>query len=317
MNKQRTKKPLTKKENNKILVSLTSQDIDLNLQKEIEESIQNDNNYESEFDDDVSISSKNSINYLSDNEKDISEIRLDEPRETLKAKATQIALATDPNNREQEQHTSRINKDFVKSFEDRVFAIYTKFDNLLMQQQENKDKIELLNNQKAQFSEEMAKELKDNIDFDEDEKNSDYKRLKDLYDLVKKNSSENKTNENNEPKVVDKPPLPDKEINLTRVNSIKSNADIREVFTIVNSIGNKNSIKSNNTAELTIVPSNRLSRTIKIPINISDKINTLMVSLPNAVQQQESNDDESENNDNFNINSKNKFTNVKNLTFFF
>lgn len=254
----------TKKNKNKILIS---QEIDVNLQKEIDQSSYNDIN-DSEFDN-MSVSSKNSVNYLSDGEKEISEIKLDERNEiSSNSKAAQIAAKFEPNDKNspesnQTKLSSQINTDFVKSIEDKLFAIYTKYDNLLMQQ-ENEEKAELLNNQRAEFSEEMANQLKENINFDHENLDSNGKRLKELYEMAKENS---------EKKVINRPPLPN--------DSKKDNTFNRTNIFNFDSKINKNSIKSTNTAEQTILPGNR--KNFKLPPGLSDKINTLMIPLPNEI----------------------------------
>ena len=253
-----------KKGRNKILVS---QEIDVNLQKEIDQSMYNDLD-DSEFEENMSVSSKNSVNYLSDNEKEISEINLEHNGTSANTKAAQIAINSKTNRQDgpesdQAKMSSQLNKDFVKSIEDRLFAIYAKYDNLLMQQ-ENQEKSEMLNNQKAEFSEEMAIQLKDNIDFAQENLDSNQKRLKELYEIAKENS---------EKKVISKSSTSSdskKENTLKRIDSFRSNTK-----------DTKNSIKSTNTAELTIVPSNR--NIFKLPPDLSDKINTLMIPLPNEI----------------------------------
>lgn len=277
------------KKNSKIVINLSQQNLEENLQKEIEKSIslEQDLNLNDQLvENELSSSCSNSILNLSENEQNIS--------------------IKETNNNMNQTESSRINKDFVKSFEDKVFAIYSKFDHLLMLQEnklegkESDDQKKELNEQKAQFSEEIAKELQENINFDEISSNPELiQRLKELYDIVKKNTNQEvKQNEI----VVNKPPLPSQEssqkspkqnpaeIGIRRNSmSIKSNADIREVYSIVNSMSKTNS------AELTIIPG-RLTKTYKIPANLTDKINTLMVTLPNP----------NTNNNNINNDAKNK-----------
>ncbi|RNA42360.1 ankyrin-2-like isoform X1, partial [Brachionus plicatilis] len=257
-----------KKTRNKILIS---QEIDVNLQKEIDQSMYNDM-YDSEFDENVSVSSKNSVNYLSDNEKEISEIKLDSNETSSNTKAARIAVKSAPDKMVSEEYdqgrlNSKINKDFVQSIEDKLFAIYTKYDNLLMQQ-ENEEKAELLNNQKAEFSEEMANQLKDNINFEQEDLDSNAKRLKELYQMAKQNS---------EKKVISKPPIPSDSKKENTLNTLNRTPSIRS-----DTKGNKNSLRSSNTAEQTIVPGIR--KNFKLPPGLSDKINTLMIPLPNEVQ---------------------------------
>ena len=257
--------------------------------------------------------------------------------------------------------TNRLNKDFVKSFEDRVFAIYSKYDNLIDQQvtkidrqqsesasQQNNQNVAELNMQKAEFSNEIARELRENVNFEEISSNPELvKRLKELYSLVEKNGAniDNKMeNSSSKPALGNvrnadevnslAPPVPQPRKNSQSIGSLRSAADIREVYSIVNSFNvnqKNNSMQStgNNLAELTIpagegdlvlkgydgfngivrAHNNQNSKaTYKLPTTLSDKINTLMAfaRLPdekedsdeNSEQNNSSGDQSNENNHN-------------------
>lgn len=95
-------------------------------------------------------------------------------------------------------------RDFISSFEQKFFAIYNKFDQLLNQQENNLERsstsirIKELNAQKAQFIDETAKELNENVNFDEISSDPELiQRLKDIYDLIKTSNNEDKKEENN------------------------------------------------------------------------------------------------------------------------
>lgn len=100
---------------------------------------------------------------------------------------------------------------------------------------------------------------------------------------------------------------------LKRNDSLRSNADIREVFSIVNTMSKTNSINSQN-CELTFPPiANRVkmansfnhisllynkSRLIpKLPDKLSDKINTLIVPIDNEAQKFSNSGDEEDKED--------------------
>ena len=236
---------------------------------------------------------------------------------------------------------TKLNKDMIQSFEDRVFAIYNKFDILLSQQEtildskanpdlsfskskEANERLIELNEQKVQFSQEMARELSENVNFDEITSNPELvKRLKSLYKLVKTNGTANE-NENDNDKVLKnkKPPLPEfsknsiskktdncenNNANLLKPRrssvtfaSIKSNADIREVYSMINSMGSKNENENNleNTVKSNKNNSLYSTKTLtnkiyKLPDNLSDKINDLMVPL--QISEENKNDEEDSN----------------------
>lgn len=81
--------------------------------------------------------------------------------------------------------------------------------------------------------------------------------------------------------------------NKKRFDSIRSNADIREVFSIVNGLQSKNnsisSQKTNNNLEMTFPPIAQRAKVLnsfnynlkrmKLPETLSDKINTLIVPI--------------------------------------
>ncbi len=209
-----------------------------------------------------------------------------------------------------DESVNRLNKDFIQSFEDRVFAIYNKFDVLLSQQQENiastasvdqkkfpNARLSELNEQKAQFSEEMARELSENVNFDEISSNPELvKRLKELYKLVKTNGKRSDLKDANEMNVKNKFSLIQDSANSLQqsdkaepVNyrprkmsvsfgSIKSNADIREVYTIVNN-SPLNSEEAKHKRPNSIFDSSSKSgqaKVYKLPENLSNKINGLI-----------------------------------------
>jgi hypothetical protein len=232
--------------------------------------------------------------------------------------------------------STKLNKDMIQSFEDRVFAIYNKFDILLSQQEnildnktdlnsskskEANEKLIELNEQKVQFSQEMARELSENVNFDEITSNPELvKRLKSLYTLVKTNGNANE-NDDDKFKQLKKPPLPEFSKNSISKKSdtgdnnnnillkprkssvvfasIKSNADIREVYSMINTMGSKNdnenfesTVKSNKNNSLysTKTLNNKI---YKLPDNLSDKLNDLMVPL--QINEENKNEDEDSN----------------------
>jgi hypothetical protein len=275
---------------------------------------------------------------INENSEDHDKNKIDNHTEKLKSNEADVTHSTlILNESSTTSNTSRFNKDFVKSFEDKVFAIYSKYDNLIDQQTHKLDsrtesislntkkhlntQLTELNEQKAQFSDEIARELSENVNFEEISSNPDLvKRLKELYSLVKKNGSSNTEN-----KIKDKDDSSKKvesnhdslKLNQPRntslnTGSLKTNqADIREVFSIVNSMNSKKQTKGENStsldeqddlAELTIprIKSRRNSRAsqdnqiiyngfsgvsknatlnltkFRLPLTLSDKINTLM-----------------------------------------
>jgi hypothetical protein len=298
-----------------------------------------------DFEDDRSVS-----DIPSDNDQDDSDFnennedndncnKTENPNEMPKPNPAEITHSTlILNESSSTSNTSRFNKDFVKSFEDKVFAIYSKYDNLIDQQTHKLDnktesvsintknhlntQLSELNEQKAQFSDEIARELSENVNFEEISSNPELvKRLKELYSLVKKNgssSSENKIKVDDELKSKkgesnhDSLKLNQPRKSSPNTGSLKTNqADIREVFSIVNSMNSKQTKGDNSAnldekddlAELTIprmTKSRRNSRVsqdnqiiyngfsgvsknatlntnkFKLPFTLSDKINTLM-----------------------------------------
>ena len=256
------------------------------------------------------------------------------------------------------ENTARLNIDFVKSFEDKVFAIYHKFDNLLTIQAtkmaddkygEIAEKYNELNKQKVQFSTEIERELDGNFNFEEISSNPDLvKRFKELYDLVKNNinsTSESEAVRKNSLTINKRPPLPSnyfkpnnrgkseslKEAAYTNTginsqSSLKSNADIREVYAIVNSFGKnlsfnknaKNSYKNrNNNDELsddTLTKESPNQSIYKIPPSLSKKIKKMVTPLLNHSKTEEIVDNNNSANDEekqqFDINLKLKFYKV-------
>ena len=87
-------------------------------------------------------------------------------------------------------------KDFIDSFEQKFFAIYNKFDQLLNQQQQQErsssvsasNRLDELNRQKAEFMDETAKELSKNINFANDSEL--IRHFKDIFVLIKASSNE-------------------------------------------------------------------------------------------------------------------------------
>lgn len=211
----------------------------------------------------------------------------------------------------------KLKADLVKSMAERVETIFNKYNELLHKQEniiiDSKMSLEQhtknINEQKAHFSEELANEL-ENFDAVTNDPNL-ARRIKEIYEQVKQNinadvKQEAKTEETSLKKDDSKTAslsstltakLPSENNTLTQIestlkknNSIKSNADIREVFQIVSGLNKYNSFTSNptsnlNNLEMTFPPVNHhrakviLSKNIyQIPSNLSDKINTLITS---------------------------------------
>lgn len=91
-------------------------------------------------------------------------------------------------------------KDFIHSFEEKFFAIYNKFDQLLNQQESNLEKssasfkMRELNEQKTQFIDETAKELNENVDLNTISSDPELLlKLKNIYDVIQ--SSKDKNND--------------------------------------------------------------------------------------------------------------------------
>jgi hypothetical protein len=92
-----------------------------------------------------------------------------------------------------------LKNDLVKSVAEKVNMIYEKFNNLLIQQEKiiessSKENVEqqtdILNQQRAHFSSEMADELEKNIDFADISSNPELiMQLKQVYNIVKHNGS--------------------------------------------------------------------------------------------------------------------------------
>jgi hypothetical protein len=204
----------------------------------------------------------------------------------------------------------------VRSFEDKVFAIYNKYDNLLSMQADrmandastnSKNSVEVakfneLNKQKMQFSTEMERELNENFNFEEISSNPDLvKRFKQLYDLVKKNSSSESEKEKTVSSksfnsLTDKrPPLPNSIPKLTvnqdkvKSESISNPSGIREIYSIVNSFSRTLSFNNQNFEDFKQASSSgadsnettlgRDENIYRIPLSLSDKINTIVTPL--------------------------------------
>jgi hypothetical protein len=215
------------------------------------------------------------------------------------------------------EYSIKLKSELVRSVAEKVEAIYNKYNDLINKQEniliDSKKSLEQqtkeLNEQKAHFSEEMADELEKNINFDEVSSDPDLvKRLKEVYVQVKQNLSktEEKPSIDTHSPVHTKPESPDPSMKLTsesntltipgdttlkRTNSIRSNADIREVFSIVNGLSRHSSM--NNTTsnkidlEMTFPPVNHNRAKViltnkniyQIPNTLTDKINTLITTF--------------------------------------
>jgi hypothetical protein len=175
----------------------------------------------------------------------------------------------------------------------------------------------------------MANELEKNINFEEISSNPELvKQLKQVHALLKLNGSSNGNlnNEKNNKNVNNRVSnfslndtlklLDDSDSSLVtnkrKFDSIKSNADIREVFTLVNGLSKNNSISSTkHDAELTFPPIvnkarivnafNRHAKVYKLPPNLSDKLNTLIVPLSRMASHFDDQNDEDEKNETRNI----------------
>lgn len=94
-------------------------------------------------------------------------------------------------------------KDFICSFEEKFFAIYNKFDQLLNQQESSLDKsssssFQRLNEQKAQFIDETAKELNENVDLDTISSDPEMiQKFKNIYELIQSQKANKNELENN------------------------------------------------------------------------------------------------------------------------
>jgi hypothetical protein len=93
-------------------------------------------------------------------------------------------------------------KDFIHSFEEKFFAIYNKFDQLLNQQESNLEKssasfkMRELNEQKTQFIDETAKELNENVDLNTISSDPELLlKLKNIYDVIQSSKNHNKNND--------------------------------------------------------------------------------------------------------------------------
>ena len=204
----------------------------------------------------------------------------------------------------------KFKSEFVKAVAEKVDLIYKKYNNLITQQENiiansTKESIEQqtknLNEQKNHFSEEMASV----INFEDVSSNPELiKQLKQVYALLKQNGGQN-TNQDRT-KITANKANNNETLNLLneidsgkkKFDSIRSNADIREVFTIVNGLSKHNSIgSSERDAQLTFPPiANRgkaalnslsqSSKAYKLPAILSDhidKINTKIVPLSKLV----------------------------------
>jgi hypothetical protein len=219
--------------------------------------------------------------------------------------------------RDSEASTARL--DFVRSFEDKVFAIYNKYDNLLSMQadrmandasksSQEAAKYSELSKQKIQFSTEMERELNENFNFEEISSNPDLvKRFKQLYDLVKKNSNSSESgsekaqdqtvSSKSSNSLTDKrPPLPATIPKLTvnqekvKSESVTNPTGIREIFSIVNSFSRTLSFNNQNFedykksshrsgSDLNERTLTRDENIYHIPPSLSDKINTIVTPL--------------------------------------
>ncbi len=219
------------------------------------------------------------------------------------------------------EYSIKLKSDLVKSVAEKVEAIYNKY-NELIHRQENimldskksfQEQAKELNEQKSHFSEEMAQELENNINFDAVSSDPELiKRLKQVYAQVKENltKQDEESEELDEPKRKElEPVLEVNSLNSTistvkfpsenntlikRNNSIRSNVDIREVFSIVNNGGvmsKHSSINTKNDLEMTFPPSTNYNKSkviltaskniYQIPSNLSDKINIIVTTFQN------------------------------------
>ena len=119
--------------------------------------------------------------------------------------ATSISLenldqVASPSSQPPKKRNSITAKDFIHSFEEKFFAIYNKFDQLLNQQESNLEKssasfkMRELNEQKTQFIDETAKELNENVDLNTISSDPELLlKLKNIYDVIQ--SSKDKNND--------------------------------------------------------------------------------------------------------------------------
>ena len=202
--------------------------------------------------------------------------------------------------------------DLVQSVADKVDAIYKKYNDLITQQERRLNKsgpddlAKEFSAQKANLSEELAGEL--NINFDELTSNPELiKRLRNMYVYVKESSSALPEIKSTPPKVKPREKISGNESlkmaspsdkdshtgpsesfrtdwETSRRNSVRSQADIREIFSKVGGVSRSNSVTERDPAEMTFPPpagrfstqNSSNSRTIKIPAALTEKINTLM-----------------------------------------
>ena len=188
--------------------------------------------------------------------------------------------------------------DLVQSVADKVDAIYKKYNELITKQENRMERgsemAKELSEQKAHFSEELAQELK--VNFDELTSNPELaQKLRNVYQLVKENTSSQieppKVKPRQSESLRAESAVAEREPRVARSeslradtnwrNSIRSNADIREIFSIVSGVSRNESFVD--PAELTFPPTSRPaqntqnSRPYKIPTALSEKINTLIL----------------------------------------
>ena len=190
----------------------------------------------------------------------------------------QLNKQPDESNEEEEASTS---KDFFTSFEHKIQRIYEKFDALLNQQEASmldksvtSENMARLNEQRAQFGEEMTRELHDTVNMRQLSAHPDMaKRLDHLFGIIeaKGGSGGGVASRDNQHEQASNEPIVGKatatalrqsfatsKSNNSKyvsfvgapgaggVNSLRSNADIRDVYNHVNSLAHKPSIHSVN-----------------------------------------------------------------------
>ena len=133
------------------------------------------------------------------------ELHNNNSNETEAKLATSISLenldqVASPSSQPPKKRNSITAKDFIHSFEEKFFAIYNKFDQLLNQQESNLEKssasfkMRELNEQKTQFIDETAKELNENVDLNTISSDPELLlKLKNIYDVIQ--SSKDKNND--------------------------------------------------------------------------------------------------------------------------
>lgn len=207
-------------------------------------------------------------------------------------------LVVDGQSTAREQNSAAENeKAAIQQIKDKFFAIYERFDNLIKVQERNthrepdETQLDQINGQKADFLNEIEKELDENIKFSQISSDPEMiKQLKEIHDRIQK-SKQPVDDEDTEPRQVSSlsKRTNSRQGSERAENSIKSGADIREIYELIESFGQRNSVKHNDnnndidryTPEMTIYPTRRNSqskKSYKIPVSLSNKINTLLVS---------------------------------------